>query len=336
MGRHSFKTVSIDEFLELTLRPDLLNLIKKEHHKLMKVKLPGTIANFSRPENSSKNRSTLFPCWDESRVILKSPSKGIPYDNDITSTYIHANFVDGFKDKNKFICSQSPMENTCEDFWRMILQENCHIIVSLTKVDNAVYCYEYWANEKYREKVFGKYVIKTLEIIEEEVFTRSRLLLTDTNNDISQEIHHFWYTNFPLHYGWPIMSPELLNLIFHVDQKREELMNTTGSGPIVIHCSKIVSWTGIFCTIYNALSQVREEKTVSLPQTVLNIRKKRHSSIMNWVEYEICYRVLCEAILNLKTFMYCNLEIFSAFQDKVAAINFYFGKSHNKHSFNNK
>ncbi|XP_057318428.1 tyrosine-protein phosphatase non-receptor type 9-like [Microplitis mediator] len=332
MGNKSFKTLSIDDFLEMTMRRDFLKLIKKEHDQLAVMKLPGTIDHYSRPENSSKNRSSSFPCWDHSRVILKLPSKRIPYNKDTTSSYIHANFVDGFEDKNKFICSQSPIKNTCEDFWRMISQENCHIIVSLTKVDNAFYCYEYWANEKGWEKVFGNYVIKTLEIIEEETFTRTRLLFEDADNDISREIHHFWYTKFPVHCGWPIISPELLNLIFQVNQKRDELIKTldSGPGPIVIHCSRMGCWAGIFCTIDNALHQVRKEKTVSLPQTVLKIRKQRHSSIFCWVEYEICYRVLCEATLWMQNYMYYNFKLSPVSQTDAAAMNFFLEKSDNK------
>ncbi|XP_057318434.1 receptor-type tyrosine-protein phosphatase alpha-like [Microplitis mediator] len=298
MESQSFKSLSIDEFNQMAIRPDFPELIKKEHEQLVAVQLPGTIDHYSRPENSSKNRSTLFPCWDHSRVILKPP-KGTPYGNHTASSYIHANYVDGFEDTNKFICSQSPMENTCEDFWRMVSQENCRIIVSLTKVDLAdEHCYEYWAKEKYCEKVFGNYIIRTLDIIEEENFTNTRLLLIDANNDISREIHHFWYTNWPRHHGWPIKSLELFKLIVKVNEKREELKKTPyfRPGPIVVHCSGGLNWTGIFCAIDNALYRAQKKRTVSLPQTVINIRKQRHSSFFCSVEYEICYRVLYEII----------------------------------------
>nr|AUO16797.1 putative tyrosine phosphatase 1 [Microplitis mediator bracovirus] len=299
MESQSFKSLSIDEFNELAIRPDFAERIKKEHEQLVAIKLPGTIDNFLRPENSSKNRSESTPCWDQSRVILKPLKKGIPYDSDTASTYIHANFVDGFEDPMKFIYSQSPIGNTCEGFWRMVAQENSLIIVSLTKVDNAdEYCYEYWANEKGRDKVFGSYVIKTLEIIKEETFTRTRLLLEDADNDISREIHHFWYTNWPRHHGWPIKSLELFNLIFQVNQKREELIQTSDfrPGPIVVHCSGGMNWAGIFCAIDIELYRVQKKQTVWLSQTVLNIRKQRHSSFFCSVDYEICYRVLYELI----------------------------------------
>ncbi|VDO72413.1 unnamed protein product [Heligmosomoides polygyrus] len=63
-----------------------------------------------------------IPCIDSTRVVLKSG----PCD------YIHANWVT-MKDGRKFICTQGPLLNTMGDFWRMIVQEKCHMIVMLCR-----------------------------------------------------------------------------------------------------------------------------------------------------------------------------------------------------------
>lgn len=50
--------------------------------------------------NLPKNRYTDVLCYDHSRVILSE------IDCDRDSDYIHANFVDGYKQKNAFINTQ--------------------------------------------------------------------------------------------------------------------------------------------------------------------------------------------------------------------------------------
>jgi len=50
--------------------------------------------------NLTKNRYTDVLCYDHSRVILSLE------DDDPTSDYINANFVDGYKQKNAYISTQ--------------------------------------------------------------------------------------------------------------------------------------------------------------------------------------------------------------------------------------
>ncbi|KAJ1347158.1 hypothetical protein KIN20_002153 [Parelaphostrongylus tenuis] len=64
-------------------------------------------------------------CLDHSRVVLKLESP--PCTN-----YIHANWVRFENLDRVFIATQAPLENTIEDFWRMIFQEQCCAIINLT------------------------------------------------------------------------------------------------------------------------------------------------------------------------------------------------------------
>ncbi|XP_057318429.1 tyrosine-protein phosphatase non-receptor type 9-like [Microplitis mediator] len=322
-----FKSRSTGDFLKMTKQPNFLERIEMEHKELVARKVRGTYDHFSRPENFTKNRHIYFPCWDHSRVILKPPSTGIPTIYEIACDYIHANYVDGFTEKKKFICTQSPMKNTMFDFWRMVYQENCHIIMSITKIDNTKeYFYHYWFNNKHRDLVFGRYAIRLLGFIEEKSLIRARIRLTDTKRNISREIYHFWFTNGPFYYGRRVNSLELLNLIIQVDQKREELRKKvdSGPGPIVIHCSRIRSWSGIFCTIDNALSQVREKNTVSIPKTIRNIRKQLHSSMYGFEEYESCYAVLWTAILQKKLYEHGYYKLSCLPPTEAAIVNYFF------------
>lgn len=48
-----------------------------------------------------------------------------------TDDFIHANYVAGGPLANKFICTQAPMKNTMNDFWRMVYQEQPSYIFML-------------------------------------------------------------------------------------------------------------------------------------------------------------------------------------------------------------
>ena len=45
---------------------------------------------------------------------------------------MNASYVDGYRIKNEFIATQSPLEETIQDFWTMIWEQNCKTIVMLS------------------------------------------------------------------------------------------------------------------------------------------------------------------------------------------------------------
>ena len=61
---------------------------------------------FSRlPSNLAKNRYTDVLCYDHSRVLLSQTDPDDP-----TTDYINANYVDGYKQKNAYICTQGKLQ----------------------------------------------------------------------------------------------------------------------------------------------------------------------------------------------------------------------------------
>lgn len=66
--------------------------------------------------------------------------------------YINANYVNMTISNtdiiNKYIATQGPLSTTTEDFWQMILEENCNLIVMLTTLveRGRTKCHKYWPN----------------------------------------------------------------------------------------------------------------------------------------------------------------------------------------------
>jgi tyrosine-protein phosphatase non-receptor type 11 len=96
---------------------------------------------FSRKEgakeaNKVKNRYKNILPFDHTRVELRGgdPSKD-------GEDYINANFVEITDESlmlstgnRRYIATQGPLVETVSDFWRMVWQENCQVIVMTTRM----------------------------------------------------------------------------------------------------------------------------------------------------------------------------------------------------------
>ncbi|VDK45971.1 unnamed protein product [Cylicostephanus goldi] len=87
-------------------------------------------------------------CNDYTRVILNDGKPG---------DYIHANYVKGENLLNTFICTQGPLPNTIEDFWRMVVGEKvAHVVMLCDTVENGkTKCEQYWPNMQDQKLEFG-------------------------------------------------------------------------------------------------------------------------------------------------------------------------------------
>ena len=128
------------------------------------------------PENFDKNCINRTMPFDYNRVILSS--------DDNCSDYINANYVDGFNKKNKFIVTQgknqfilsryhkktifpsAPLNNTINDFWRMIWEQKVYVIgMSTTFFDetrNKTQSIEYWGQHLGETKSYGNICVKKM------------------------------------------------------------------------------------------------------------------------------------------------------------------------------
>nr|ACE75202.1 protein tyrosine phosphatase [Glyptapanteles flavicoxis] len=315
MANYGFEKLTISDFVMKTKQLDFEDLISQEFENLQAVPLEGTVDNFLKEENSSKNRYFDVPCWDHSRVILSSQKPQVHNhskrnscsvvvtEKDSDSTYIHANFVDGFEDKNKYICCQGPMKNTAGDMWKLIWENDVRIIVSLTVMDSEdEICYDYWVAEKNFQMIFGRYAVQTVEMKVQPNFLITTFRIMDLTCEASRLITHYWYTDWPNN-GSPADLEGFVTLLSTVNKEQHQLIesarykNLPKPGPILVHCSAGVGRTGTFCAVDHALGQLKKEKTVSIQDSVIAVRNMRHSSVMTLKQYMFIYKVIEHKIL---------------------------------------
>ncbi len=93
------------------------------------------------PDNALKNRYPNILCNENSRVKLRDVPAG---END----YVNANAISGFGSHPGYIATQAPLPATMTHFWQMVYEDNCPVIVMLTR-EQETQCYypkcnRYW------------------------------------------------------------------------------------------------------------------------------------------------------------------------------------------------
>ncbi|XP_032514813.1 tyrosine-protein phosphatase non-receptor type 9-like isoform X2 [Danaus plexippus] len=270
-----------------------------EYDEIRARPLTGTFHHAKLPANLSKNRYTDVLCYDHSRVVLST------VDEDPHSDYINANYVDGYKQRNAFISTQGPLPKTFGDFWRMVWEQGCLVIVMTTRTveRGRVKCGQYWPGVAGQSSVYGGLSVHTEAVDEGDHYTVTHLVLTDTRTDQRRRIWHGQYTRWP-DYGVPGGGRAAPVLAFLEDVRRaqQRARNELGDAwaghrrgpPIVVHCSAGIGRTGTFITLDVCSSRLRAEGGADVRAAVEAVRAQRAHSIQMPDQYVFCHLALLE------------------------------------------
>ncbi|EGC28761.1 hypothetical protein DICPUDRAFT_43829 [Dictyostelium purpureum] len=231
---------------------DDILLLREEFRLLDETALPCETSEGDKKHNTVKNRYTNILPVNSTRVVLKKvPEKE-------GSDYINANFIDGNYEK-QFICTQGPLPNTFVDFWRMIWEYRCSIIVMLSKeAENCrIKCDRYWpekGNEIYSHQTIEHHVGKfNVELVDslydsEREITIRNLKLTNTLDGEVRYVSQFQYEGWPDH-NIPDQTQPFRDLLHLINERQNRIKPASDKNcPIVVHCSAGVGRTGTFCT----------------------------------------------------------------------------------------
>ncbi|CAH1264751.1 PTPRA [Branchiostoma lanceolatum] len=235
--------------------------------------------------NRDKNRFRNIISYDHSRVILSL------VDNDPRSDYINASYIDGYNEEKKYIATQGPMQNTVQDFWRMIWETRSSTILMLSNLvencQNKV-C-KYWSETD--TMAYGDFRVTLIGTDKMDYYIARKFLLTKETAATRREVTQFHFLAWP-DFGVPDDPTDLLK--FH-----QTVMKSVPrqNHPIVVHCSAGVGRTGTFITIDAMLEMMTEEKQVDVFGFVSKMRRNRSFMVQAKAQYVFIYQALLDSHL---------------------------------------
>ncbi|KAM6960909.1 tyrosine-protein phosphatase non-receptor type 5 [Aplochiton taeniatus] len=236
---------------------------------------------YNYPGLVRKNRyKTILPNT-HSRVILKASD-----DEDFLSTYINGNYLKGYGGEERaYIATQGPTVNTVGDFWRMVWQERCPIIVMITNLEEKnEKCAEYWPEDTVTHEGIE---IAVVTVTQEDDYSLRVFTLKFEGEE--RTLRQYWYTSWP-DQKTPDKAPPLLELVQEVERAREEAPAT--SGPVIVHCSAGIGRTGCFIATSILCKQLRSEGVVDILKTTCQLRLDRGGMIQTCEQYQFVHHVL--------------------------------------------
>ncbi|KAK4304636.1 hypothetical protein Pmani_023511 [Petrolisthes manimaculis] len=239
--------------------------------------------------NSKKNRYKNNLPYNDTRVKLPLVN------NKLGSDYINACYVKSTGNPKAFIATQTPMDNemdTIGDFWRMIWHTKCSTIVkgvNLTE-NGEVNDAKYWPNI---DEQMVKYDI-TIQLLSEEVKLGFHVrVFKVTRRDEAREIVQYHYPNWT-DYG-VAYNP------FGLAQMLKLMRSTTPVGPITVHCSNGIGWTGMVILVLYVLEELEAMKYTSPAKALGVIRTGRPRLVEKMEQYRFGHSLLLEILFGVKT-----------------------------------
>ncbi|XP_068725972.1 receptor-type tyrosine-protein phosphatase T-like isoform X6 [Montipora capricornis] len=228
-------------------------------------------------ENASKNRFPDIIPLNGSRVVLK----------DGRSDYINAAFVDTFRERNSYIMTQAPLDNTIEDFWKMIWDYDVGTIVTLNEPKERGQIYPvYWASEG--STTFGEFTIETTSYEVFQDFSERELTVKRKKDpNTVRQIHQYQVTGWP-DKGVPKNAHCIIDLINMVERSQRKSSNA----PLVVQCSDGVGRSGTFCAILSIIERLKSEQVIDVFQSVKVIRVNRPKAVNCKAQYVFCYNIV--------------------------------------------
>ncbi|XP_048239824.1 tyrosine-protein phosphatase 10D-like [Haliotis rufescens] len=241
--------------------------------------------------NKLRNRYVNILPFDHTRVKLRS----LADDDEDDSDYINANYIPGYNSPREYIATQGPMTGTVADFWRMIWEQDVHIIIMLSdlmekgkpKVDR------YWP-ENINEPVqhgeiiveminyspLSKYVIKIFKI---------------TKRDESRKVRHYFLPGWQ-DFGANLTSDDVISFVRDVRMT----IKPTEKGPICVHCSAGVGRTGTYVSLdvfKQAIDEENFDKELDVFDFVMRMRENRSYMVQTEKQYIFIYDTIKEMII---------------------------------------
>uniref|UniRef100_A0A8C6PP97 Receptor-type tyrosine-protein phosphatase F n=1 Tax=Nothobranchius furzeri TaxID=105023 RepID=A0A8C6PP97_NOTFU len=242
-----------------------------------------TWENSIQEVNKPKNRYANVIAYDHSRIILTSVD-GVP-----ASTYINANYIDGYRKQNAYIATQGPLPETLCDFWRMVWEQRTCTIVMMTHLEekSRIKCEQYWPSRG--TETYGMIQVTILDTVELATYVMRTFTFYKNGSSEKREVLQFQFLGWPDH-GVPEYPTTTLAFL-----QKVRACNPPDAGPIIVHCSAGVGRTGCFIVIDAMLERMKHEKSVDIYGHVTCMRAQRNYMVQTEDQYIFIHEALLEA-----------------------------------------
>ncbi|XP_055320351.1 receptor-type tyrosine-protein phosphatase U isoform X2 [Sitodiplosis mosellana] len=294
------KPIELHHFVKLCeQRRKFRVLYKLEFQTAVKVET-NSCRHALRKNNEQKNQNQKCIPYDYNRVVLDKID-GVP-----DSDYINASYVDSLLKPNAYVVTQGPTEETVNDFWRMVWQENVSAIIMLTKTFDftKVMCIQYWPPALDKTEMYGDIHIG---IVAEEQLANFqirtfRIWKQNAEGGVTEErqIIQFHYTE------WHSHTNPFSNAVLEFRRRVRAVVGniiTANSlvGPMLVHCNDGGGRSGVYLAIDANMELAEEEDCFHVFGYLKKLRQSRKGLIENVDQYKFVYDTLEEHIKCGKT-----------------------------------
>ncbi|XP_051987091.1 receptor-type tyrosine-protein phosphatase-like N isoform X2 [Xyrauchen texanus] len=248
---------------------------------------PSTISAAQSESNVKKNRCSDAVPYDHSRVKLKaeiSPSR---------ADYINAStIIEHDPRMPAYIATQGPLSHTISDFWQMVWESGCTVIVMMTALveDGEKQCDRYWPDEG-----SSLYHIYEVNLVSEHIWCNDFLVrsfyLKNVQTQETRTLTQFHFLSWPAQ-GIPTSTRPLLDF-----RRKVNKCYRGRSCPIIVHCSDGTGRTGTYILIDMVLNRMAKGvKEIDIAATLEHIRDQRPGMVRTKEQFEFALTAVAEEV----------------------------------------
>ncbi|XP_033472970.2 protein tyrosine phosphatase receptor type Na isoform X1 [Epinephelus lanceolatus] len=248
---------------------------------------PSSVAVAQLPSNMDKNRHAESLPYDHSRVKLKTEV------NPNKQDYINASIIfDHDPRQPSYIATQGPLAHTVADFWQMVWENGCTVIVMMTTLveDGEKQCERYWPDEG-----SSLYHIYEVNLVSEHIWCKDFLVrsfyLKNVQTQETRTLTQFHLLSWPAD-GIPTSTRPLLDF-----RRKVNKCYRGRSCPIIVHCGDGTGRTGTYILIDMVLNRMAKGvKEIDIAAALEHIRDQRPGLVRSKDQFEFALTAVAEEV----------------------------------------
>ncbi|XP_076198931.1 receptor-type tyrosine-protein phosphatase-like N isoform X4 [Aptenodytes patagonicus] len=262
--------------------------LAKEWQALCAYQAEPSVCSIAQNEaNLKKNRNPDYVPYDHVRIKLKAES------NPSRSDFINASpIIEHDPRMPAYIATQGPLSHTIADFWQMVWEHGCTVIVMLSPLaeDSVKQCDRYWPDEG-----SSLYHIYEVNLVSEHIWCEDFLVrsfyLKNVQSQETRTLTQFHFLSWPAE-GIPATTRPLLDF-----RRKVNKCYRGRSCPIIVHCSDGAGRTGTYILVDMVLNRMAKGvKEIDIAATLEHIRDQRPGMVQTKDQFEFALTAVAEEV----------------------------------------